>query len=119
MYIFKVFKLIDEIYQDVTSDLEYVESIDNVKCAVDFSSKAVGEVFKVAITPAGLTEKQIDKIDEYRVQFEFEVVDGYNVYNAKDLALYENRTEGEVAEAWIKFKQENNILKCNYYCKSH
>ena len=108
-YDIKVFKLIDEIYQDVTSDLEFVESIDNVKCAVDFSSKAVGETFKVAITPAGLTEKQIDKIDEYRVQFEFEVVDGYNVYNAKDLALYENRTEGDVAEAWIKFKQENNI----------
>ena len=108
-YNVKVFKLVAGTYQDVTDDSEYIESIDDVKCTIDFTNKAVGDEFKVSVSPKGLTEKQMDKIQEYTVQFEFEVVEGYNAYTALDLAYYENRTEGDDAAAWVKFKQEKGI----------
>ena len=108
-YNVKVFKLVAGTYQDVTDDSEYIESVDDVKCTIDFTNKAVGDEFKVSVSPKGLTEKQMDKIQEYTVQFEFEVVEGYNAYTALDLAYYENRTEGDDAAAWVKFKQEKGI----------
>ena len=108
-YNVRVYKFISGTYQDVTTDTEYIEKIDEVKCIIDFSNKAVGDTFKISVSPTGLTEKQMDKIQEYTVQFEFEVVKGYNAYTALDLAYYENRTTGDESEAWIKFKQEKGI----------
>ena len=48
-------------------------------------------------------------MEDYTISFEFEVVEGYNVYNAKELGYMDNRTNGAEADAWNAFKEANNL----------
>lgn len=86
-----------------------IDSIDTTKCLIDFSDNAIGKSFRVVVTPTGLTDLQLEEVEDYTVTFNCDVVDGYNVYDAKELSLIENRTEGEDSDAWKDFKEANNI----------
>ena len=67
---------------------------------------------QLLVKHSGLTEKQLEQLDEYRVSFEVEVVDGYNVYNALDLSYMEDRrTNNEEQAAWEAFKDEKGLDK--------
>ena len=92
----------------------YVEKIDNVACTVDFSDEAIGQSFQISVLPKGLTEKQLENKEKYTVNYEFDVVDGYNVYTPKELAYLENRKSGNEADAWNAFKTENG-LQLDFY----
>lgn len=108
----------------VETDASYVDSIDNVNCLIDLSEKAIGEKFKIDVVPTGLTENQKNKIDEYTVSYEVNVIDGYNVYDAKEMAYMNNSTYNmsdsssfnkiNEKEVWDAFKTSNN-LKLDYY----
>lgn len=108
-------------FVDVKDVNEYVDSIDFVNCTVDFKESAIGNTFNVIVIPTGLTEKQEQNIEKYTVSLEVNVIDGYNVYDEKELAYIDNRTTAEifddsdrtVATAWNAFKESNN-LKLNY-----
>ena len=96
-----------------TAGEELIDSVDLVNATVDFSELACGKEFKVVVTPDGLTDKQKESLANYQATVLLTVVDGYNAYTAKDLALIENRTDtsqfsAEVA-AWNAFKEENGI----------
>ena len=117
------------LLDDPNSDVSiYIENIDYVNCTVDFTEAAVGKKFEIEIYPEGLTEKQLKQVENYTTSVEVEVVEGYNVYNALDLAYFENRTEGDEAAAWIEFKNikgldvnyqpKNLILQCNINIES-
>ncbi len=97
-----------------TSNL--IDSVDDVKCLIDFSDEAINQTFKVEVYPTGLTENQLPQLaTRYTVSFEIKVVDGYNVYSAKELGYMENGGRGktEFNEAWTTFKDANNLQK-NY-----
>lgn len=104
----------------VVSDASFTDSIDYVNCLVDFSSSAVGNSFKVDITPKKLTAKQLENVSKYTVSMEFDVVDGYNCYEAAELAYINNSTTGieysntTQSAAWAEFKEKHN-LNANYY----
>ncbi|MBP5176954.1 MAG: hypothetical protein ILP02_00040, partial [Clostridia bacterium] len=97
--------------QDVTT---YIEAVDNTAATVDFTAEAVGHNFKIEVYPDGLTAKQLTD-DDYKVSTEVYVVDGYNVYTAKELAYVENGgmyNRGDSADynaAWATFKEENGL----------
>ncbi len=114
----------DEKYVAISDELKFIDSIDYQKCLVDFSSNAIGNSFKVDIIPENLTNKQLNEIGKYTVSMEFDVVDGFNCYDSKELAYinnsndtlhymdyYADKTE---ATAWTKFKKANNLLE-DYY----
>lgn len=93
---------------DLTNS-DYIDSIDYNVCTIDFSEKAIGKTFVVIVCPTGLTEKQQANVENYITRFTINVVDGYNVYSALELAYIENRTSGEEAEAWNNFKIKNGL----------
>lgn len=69
----------------------------------------MGNAFKVEVVPTGLTNKQLENVEDYTISFELEVVEGYNVYNAKELGYMDNRANGAEADAWNAFKKANNL----------
>lgn len=97
---------------------EYLEKVDAKECKVDFSEAAIGKEFKISVQPEGLSEEQIAS-GNFVTSFEFKVIEGFNAYNALDLAYIENRTapvdsngkeqEDVVRDAWIEFKQEKGL----------
>lgn len=105
-----------------TVNTKYVDKIDTKECKVDFSEFAIGKEFKIVVFPDGLSEDQLSS-GNYKTEFEFKVIEGYNAYNALDLAYIENRSipvdengkelEDVVRDAWVEFKKENG-LDLNY-----
>jgi hypothetical protein len=94
----------------VTADSSYVDAIDNKKCSVDFSEKAIGHDFRISVVPQKLTDKQLEKVGNYTVSFEFHVTDGYNCYSASDLAYIDNRETGtEEGAAWATYRSEKKL----------
>ncbi len=109
-------KYTNDAFVDVVTT-DFVDSIDTKKCLVDFNDTAIGETFKLVVIPLGLSENQ-DK-DDFTIEYEFTVVDGYNVYSPKELAYIANREkeiytplneEYDSKAAWITFKEENGLL---------
>lgn len=94
--------------EDVTTS-EYVEAVDKVKCTVDFSEKAIDKTFTIEVYPEKLTEKQIENISKYTTSVTCQVKDGYNIYDAKELGYVDSRKTGKQGEAWVAFKNENNM----------
>lgn len=113
-YELSVYVLEGTTYTLLEENSTFIESMDKEKCTIDFSEEAIGHSFKTVVTPEGLTETQNGHKEDYTISFEFDVVDGYNVYSAKELAYVDNRKEGEDAAAWDAFKVKNN-LQTNYY----
>lgn len=96
--------------------LEHVDCFDLENCTIDFSQKAIGNSYKVEVTPDGLTDtqKEPQNISKYVKTFECDVIDGYNAYTALDLAYVEARNDASAAEsAWKEFKTEKG-LDLNY-----
>ena len=105
-----VYELFDESENKLEKDSDLIDSIDYVKCLVDFSEKAIGKKFRVEVTPKGLTEKQMKEVEKYTINVEGTVVDGFNVTTGKDFAYIENRTgDGALEKAWKQFKEANEI----------
>ncbi len=118
-----IYRLVNEQFV-IEESSEYVDSIDYENCFIDFSEKAINQTFKIEVVPEGLTENQQANIDKWTMSVEVDVIDGYNVYNAKEFA-YINNTKTNLSssssnqtisaqEIWSSFKQNNDLLE-DYY----
>lgn len=91
----------------------YVEKIDNVNCAINFAEGAIGSTFEISVVPTGLTDKQKEEIVDYTATMTVEVVDGFNVYDAKELSVINNNygatMEDNENSSWKTFKEANGI----------
>ncbi|MBO7377720.1 MAG: hypothetical protein J6U35_02480 [Clostridia bacterium] len=68
----------------------YLDDVDNVKCAFDFSAEAIGKTVRLSVTPDGITEAQEENMSRFTASFAFNVIDGYNAYVGVDLAYIAN-----------------------------
>ena len=97
---------------------EYFSVVDARKCDVKFTEAAIGKNFTITVTPGGVTEAQAEK---FKKSVTVEVVDGYNVYNAKELGYFDTREKDSTVDAptmedgndwqckWYDFKQQNGL----------
>ncbi len=114
-----IYELFDGSETKLDKDSDLIDSIDYIKCLVDFSEKAIGKKFRVEIIPTGLTAKQKENIAKYTVKLEGTVTDGYNVTNAKELSYIDNRSaidylknrESAEEKAWDEFKTTYELDK--------
>ena len=100
-----------ETYTELTgADLEAKVSINDQTNELDFTQAAVGSVFRVTVTAVNYNTAMFDNAPSFTT--ELKVVDGWNVYNAKDLSLFDNgnrRNKEWAINAWAAKKQANNL----------
>lgn len=95
------------------NDSTIIDKIDYENCLIDFAEgNGTTRNYQVVVYPTGLVQGQVNNLDRYSIKLNIEVVDGYNVYDAKELAYANNRID-EFKQAWEDFKVENG-LKLNY-----
>lgn len=91
----------------------YVEKIDYVNCVLNFAEGAIGSTFEISVVPTGLTDKQKENVAKYMAKMTVEVVDGFNVYDAKELSVINNNygatMVGNENSSWKTFKEANGI----------
>ena len=99
-------------------DSTYFSVVDPVNADVKFTEAAIGHSFKIQVVP---THIEASKTATFTKAFDVEVVDGYNVYNAKELGYFDTRaadsTEGEedsltalgFVNKWHEFKAANGM----------
>lgn len=97
-------------YVKLEAENEYVESIDNATCGINFTEKAIGHNFQVEVYPDKLSEEQLASVEKYTKSVKFRVIEGYNAYTSLDLAYIENRNDNtDAAKAWKAFKEEKGL----------
>ena len=72
-------------------NLNSIVEIDTVNTTLDFKENAIGKTYRVTVSAVNVDEDYLEE-GGATTSFttELQVVDGYNVYNAKDLSLYDN-----------------------------
>ncbi len=102
---------------DATSTIENAAdyyTYDGERSAFKFTAAADGKTFRISARPVDLNETQMANVKRYTVTFDVTVKDGYyNVYNAVDLLVMENRVEkgnnSSDAQAMSAFKKAKGI----------
>ncbi len=92
---------------------KYIEG--TTRNTIDFSSEAVGKTFNITVTATYIDPSYIDvEQDEDKFTMKVKVVDGYNVYSAKELSLFDNANIGgswtELKTKWGLIGVETNAL---------
>lgn len=110
-YNYDLFVEVEGVYEAVNKE-NYVDSFDEATAGIDFNETALNKKFKVAVYPQLLTELQ--NAADYTVVYYVKVIDGYNVYQAKELGYIDNRSaachqQSFALDAWANFKLANDM----------
>lgn len=88
-------------------------TLNNETAAFTFTSAAKDKTFLIRVYPQSLTSYQIEEeLEDYTVSFKFTVKDKYyNVYNAVDLLVFDNRKETGIkdGDAVYNFRAEKGL----------
>ena len=103
------------------ADAQLYTIVDPLECVIQFKSGAVGKNFRLTVIPTAISEA---KKADFTQTLEFQVIDGYNVYDAKELAYFDTRNTGVLLEItdWRPFKEANGLdvnLKPNNLILQH
>lgn len=97
---------------------EYYSVVDARNCDIKFTDAAVGKKFTISVCPGGIPEERISRFTK---SIEVEVVDGYNVYDAKELGYFDTREANSTEDSftmengerwqckWTEFKSANGM----------
>ena len=97
---------------------EYFKVLDARECNVDFTDAAVGKTFTISIAPNGVDASKVAALTK---TITVDVIDGYNVYNAKELGYFDTRPQDSIEDTpvmeddkdwqvkWPEFKTANNM----------
>ena len=93
------------------ADASLYEIVDAKECVIQFKEGAVGKSFRLTVVPTGVAES---RIDDYTQVLNIDVVDGYNVYDAKEIGYIDTRKTTHSSEempltAWDSFKTANGM----------
>ena len=90
-------------------DLATYVTIDNYNYQTyDFTADAADQIFTIVVTPYGIN----DSIHTWT--FTFKVIDGYNIYDAKDLSILDNMDgassdDHNTAGKWTEWRNANDV----------
>lgn len=102
--------------QEVGAD--YFSVVNARECDIDFTDAAVGKTFVVSVIPGGV---DATSAANFTRTLTVEVVDGFNVYNAKELGYFDTRPANSTDDAptledgsswqnkWPEFKTANGM----------
>ena len=87
----------------------YFSVVDPFNCDVKFTEAAVGKTFTINIVPNGISASQVTRFTR---SFTVEVVDGYNVYNAKELGYFDTREANSTEDSFTL--EDNTTWQCKW-----
>jgi len=102
-FVLSLYEYVNDSAVKVDDLTTYVEEFNNSTCDLKFKENAVGKRFKFEIVPDGVAT---DKVAQFTKSLDFKVVDGYNVYDAKELGYFNKRIDGD-QDAWDAFMTAN------------
>ena len=97
---------------------EYFSVVDARNCDVKFTQEAVGKTFTISVAPGGVDAARATSLTK---NITVEVVDGYNVYNAKEISYFDTRVKDDEVDditmegderwkcQWYDFKTANGL----------
>ena len=86
----------------------YYSVVDARNCDIKFTEAAVGKKFTVSVCPGGIPDADVA---EFTKSIEVEVVDGYNVYDAKELGYFDTREANSDEDAFTKEDGQRWVCK--------
>ena len=102
----------------VAVDETYCKIVDVRNCDIKFTEAAIGKTFTVSVCPGGIPAERVERFTK---AIDVEVVDGYNVYNAKELGYFDTREANSEEDSftmengerwqskWTEFKTANGM----------
>ena len=113
------FSIKADVYMDgedvkLTDNLEEYVTINGEEHTFDFTEKAIDKQFKIVVTLDDIVYDNPEDANK-SFDFEFKVVDGYNVHNAIELSVLDNSNVTtafngtKVGTKWNEFKTRNGI----------
>lgn len=91
-------------YKLLTDNVSEYVTFNDTKHTFNFTDKAIGNKFQIKMLPFGMTDEEKEIVSAKT--FDFEVVDGWNAYTAKDISLIDNMNE---QGKWTDYKTSNDI----------
>ena len=97
---------------------EYFSVVDARECDIKFTEAAVGKTFTISVAPGGVDASRVAALTK---SITVDVVDGYNVYNAKELGYFDTRPQDSIEDTpvmeddkdwqckWEEFKTQNGM----------
>lgn len=95
----------NNVFNKVEDVNQYLDSIDKISCELNFNEDAIGKTFRISVVP---TDAPANLITKFTHTLEVVIVDGFNVYNAKELGYFNNNLTA-TKDAWTNFMSENNL----------
>lgn len=100
---------ISATYNDQPADATYFSVTDARECDVKFTEAAIGKTFTISVIPGGIADSK--KVDFTR-SITVDVIDGYNVYDAKEISYFDTREQNSE----LDMPRVNDVqLKCQWY----
>ena len=96
----------------------YYSVVDARNADIKFTEAAIGKSFTVSVCPGGIPDEDVAKFTK---SIDVEVVDGYNVYDAKELGYFDTRDANSTEDSfdmengqrwqckWTEFKTANGM----------
>ena len=97
---------------------QYFSVVDARNCDVKFTQEAVGKTFTISVAPGGVDAARAASLTK---NITVEVVDGYNVYTAKEVSYFDTRVKDDEIDdivmegdqrwkaQWYDFKTANGL----------
>ena len=96
----------------------YYSVVDARNCDIKFTEAAVGKKFTISVCPGGIPSERVTRFTK---SITVDVVDGYNVYDAKELGYFDTRAANSEEDSftletgarwqckWTEFKTANGM----------
>ena len=88
---------------------QYYSVVDARNCDIKFTEEAVGKKFTISVFPTGVSYSQISKFTR---TIEVEVMDGYNVYDAKELGYFDTREANSTEDSF--YMENDSVWQCKW-----
>lgn len=91
------------IYTELNEDeVLSIATLDTENSTIDFKETAIGNTYRITVSAVNYDPTYFDAQNPASFTGVFKVVDGYNVYDAKDLSLFDNKNTDN---GWTALKQ--------------
>ena len=89
---------------------DYYAVTDARAADIKFTEAAIGKTFTISVVPGGI---DASKVATFTKSITVEVVDGYNVYDAKELGYFDTRSQDSTEDSF--WMEDDTMWQCKWH----